>query len=98
MTNLNFRLTPNEQRIVISYEDKLDNTVVLMPNYNAVYQYAEMNGYLSWIENDLKDGEFVSTYHSITFQELLDDDTLSEEMFLDYIKKKTKKNIRLQIG
>jgi len=96
MTNLNFRLTPNEQRIIISYEDDRDNTIVLNPNYNVMYDYAKMNGYLEWVENSLISGEFISTYHSITFQQLLEDDTLAEEFFTDYINKK-RLNTHLQI-
>jgi len=90
MNNLNFRLTPNEQRIIISYENEDDNTVILSPNYNAVYDYAKINGWMEWIENNLINGEFTSTYHSITFQQLLEDDTLAEEFFKEYINKKTK--------
>ena len=90
MNNLNFRLTPNEQRIIISYENEDDNTIILTPNYNTVYDYAKMNGWLEWIENSLINSEFVSTYHSITFQQLLDDEVLAEEFFIDYINKKTK--------
>jgi len=90
--NVNFKVTPSESRIIICYQTEYDTTIVLTPNYNSVYEFADMNGHLSWIENDLKNGEFVSTYHSITFQELLDDDEMSDRLFSDYINKKCKNN------
>ena len=83
--NVEFRLTPHETIIVICYQNEDDRDIVLMPSYNDVYEYASRNGFLEWIESDIVEGEFTHKYHTITFDELLNDENLSVSMFKDYI-------------
>lgn len=91
VNNINWRLTPNESRIIISYDNEFGKHIVLTPNYNSVYEYAAMNNHLDWYEDRLVDGEVVTKYFSITFQQLLYDDLLSKRLFKDYLKKEQKK-------
>lgn len=90
--NINFRLTPYEHKIIISYENQYNKTIVLTPNYNDVYEYAKMNNWLEWIEDDIKDGDFIQSYRSITFQQLLQEEDLADQLFHDYINKVCKEN------
>ena len=92
INNINFRLTPYEHKIIISYENQYNKTIVLTPNYNDVYEYAKINSYLEWIEDDIKDGDFIQSYRSITFQQLLQDQDLADQLFHDYINKVCKEN------
>lgn len=83
--NIDYRLTPHETIIVICYQNQHDEDVVLMPKYNDVYEFASQNAYLEWIQSDIVEGEFLHKYHSVTFDELLEDENLSVSLFKDYI-------------
>ena len=92
VNNINWRLTQNEQRIIISFENEYGRTIVLTPNYNDVYEYAAMNNHLDWYEDRLVEGETITKYSSVTFYEVLNDDLLSKRLFKDYLNKVCKNN------
>ena len=92
INNINFRLTPYEHKIIISYKNQYNKTIVLTPNYNDVYEYDKMNSWLEWIEDDIREGELIQSYRSITFQQLLQDEDLADQLFHDYINKVCKEN------
>ena len=89
---INWRITPQAQRIIISYRNEFDKLIVLTPNYNSVYEFAAKNSHLEWFEDKLlPSGEHITEYRSVTFDELLTSD-VADLFFTDYIKRKCKNN------
>jgi len=91
INDINFRVTPNETHIAISYKNETGRPIILIPKYNDVYTFAAANNHLNWYEDKLVNGEVVTTYQSITLYELLNDSQLSERLLYDYLNTKFKK-------
>ena len=86
ITGIDFRVSPGGKHIAISYATPKKLFNILTPSSRDLYEFADVNGYLSWFEDKLDGhGEYRQVYGSRTFGELLEDDTEILDMLELYI-------------